>query len=143
GVFRLQPLARAYFRRARRCAEVTADAQGLAGTLRSEAAWCVGAGRWDEARRAGLAALDLAESHHDPYEKGMMLTVLAHADFCTGDFALNRSRSLDILALARHHGNTQHEAWGLYSVARNDLAIGRVESAVTLFEQARTILRRE
>ena len=140
GVFRIPSLAQAYFRRARRCAERTGDLEGSAGTLRAEAAYCVGAGRWDQARRAGLSALDLAEAHRDPYEKGMMLTVLAHADFCTGDFAFNRQRSLEILALARHHANRLHEAWGLYTIARNDLAIGRLDAAVALFEEARAIL---
>ena len=139
GVFRMRRLAEAYFRRAHRCAERTLDPEGVAGALRAEAAYCVGMGRWEQARRAGVAALDLAEAHQDPHEKGMLLAVLAHADFCTGDFALNRQRSMEILGLGRRHANAQYESWGLYTIGRNHLARGELDHAVKYFEEARAI----
>ncbi len=140
GVSRLPGLARRYFRRAVDNAIATDDLQGLAGVRYREAAYHVGEGRWAEATVAGLRALELLERLANPQEIETVLAILGHADSCTARFAQNRERSERLLVSARTRANALHEAWGLYTVGRNRLALGDPDAATGLLEQAWVLL---
>lgn len=139
-VARLAPVARAYFAKARSTAKATRDRSGLAWAYFTEAACCVGNAELARAREVAHKGLAIAEALRNPQDVEVAYTILGHCDFAAGDYraALIEARRLYDSAHAR--ANRQHEAWGLYTEARSELYLGRLEPALAGFARARVLL---
>lgn len=139
-VARLSPVARGYFAKARATAKATRDRSGLAWAYFTEAACCVGNAELARAREVAHKGLAIAEALRNPQDVEVAHTILGHCDFAGGDYhaALEAARRLYDSAHART--NRQHEAWGLYTQARSELYLGRLEPALEGFAKAQSLL---
>ncbi|WP_437928355.1 protein kinase [Sorangium sp. So ce291] len=143
GVSRLRSLAEAYFERARLNAEAANNPGELAVALYHEAAYHVGLGAWSRAHAAGGRALRLLGAIKGIQETEITHTVLAHAEYCAGDYAASIARCELLFSSARARANVQHEAWGLYASARSLIRLGRLDDALERITLAQAHLRRQ
>lgn len=119
----------------------TSDAGRRADGLASESVYQATFG---DMRLAGALADDALEclaQVNDPYLKEMVWTTCGHVEFFTGRFAEARRSYERVLESARGHGNSHHAAWGLFSIARSDVAVGRYAEAAPGLEEALAILQ--
>ncbi len=140
GLARLPRAARGYFRHARHIADATRDPIGMIKTLLSEAAWRLGAGDLPAALAGATAGLKIATKVRSPQDREDALTICAHADYAGGRLTSSRLRCSDLLESARQRHNRQHEAWGLYTVARASIPLGELDTAALLLFDARRLL---
>ncbi|WP_437590688.1 serine/threonine-protein kinase [Sorangium sp. So ce1000] len=141
GISRLRSLADAYFERARLNAEAANNPGELAVALYHEAAYHVGLGAWSRAHAAGARALRLLGELRDIQETEITHTVLAHAEYCAGDYAASIARCELLFSSARARANVQHEAWGLYASARSLIRLGKLDDALARIAAAQELLR--
>jgi serine/threonine protein kinase len=140
GLARLGGVARGYFSHARAVAHRTKDTNGLIKTLNTEAAFSIGIGAWDEVRKTAAEALTLAREIRNPQDAEDSLTILGHAEFATGNYHGARELAIALRESARSRSNAQHEAWGIYTVARVALYEGDYAAAIADFERAMEML---
>ncbi len=140
GLARLGGVARGYFSHARAIAHRTRDTNGLIKTLNTEAAFAIGNGDWDEVRKTGAEALALAREIRNPQDAEDSLTIIGHAEFATGNYTLARELAVELRESARSRANAQHEAWGIYTVARVALYEGDLAAAIADFARAMEML---
>lgn len=140
GLARLGGVARGYFAQARAVAHRTKDSGGLIKTLNTEAAFAIGIGDWEEVRKTGAEALALAREIRNPQDAEDALTIIGHAEFATGNYKRARELAVELRDSARNRANAQHEAWGIYTVARVALYEGDLPAAVADFTRAMEML---
>lgn len=143
GLARLHPLARLYFRRAREGHGAEAELAGIATALWYESSYEATFGRWAQAAQRADEAIQLLESLCSPGDLQVARTLRAHADYYTGHFEASLPRFEQIRESARRSSHVQYEAWGLYSLARSLVALGRLEEALGLLQQARDLIARQ
>src|SRR5262249_31161498 len=139
GVAGLHRAAQRYFHRA---AAVSRDgaSSDRAMTLYLHSFYHLGLGQWRDAEGKGNSAVSLLLDNGDRQGAEIAQTIASHAVYFSGRFREARSRYLQVLEWARARGNVQHEAWGLYLLARSDLALGDVEVATEELEDAQRLL---
>ncbi len=139
-VARLAPVARAYFAKARATAKATRDRSGLAWAYFTEAACCVGNAELARAKEVAHKGLAIAEALRNPQDVEVAHTILGHCDFAGGDYAAALESARRLYDSAHARANRQHEAWGLYTRARAELYLGRLEPALAGFGKAQALL---
>ncbi len=140
GLARLAGVARGYFTHARAVAHRTHDTNGLIKTLNTEAAFAIGIGAWDEVRKTASEALTLAREIRNPQDAEDSLTILGHAEFATGNYRGARELAIALRDSARSRSNAQHEAWGIYTIARVALYEDDLPTAIADFGRAMDML---
>jgi hypothetical protein len=140
GVCQLGPLAKTYFARAKSGAEAAGDPRDVAVALVHEALYDAGAGRLAKAEELcelGIARLAAAR---DPQEDEGMRIILAHVELARGQYEASIRRGAELLASARARSNRQHEAFGLFAIARGSIRLGRLDAALDHLAEARRLL---
>jgi tRNA A-37 threonylcarbamoyl transferase component Bud32/tetratricopeptide (TPR) repeat protein len=140
GMLRCHRLAARYFRTAHAGAAMLND--------RGEAAYCLAAesvyhgtfGDWAAAEAAVREGEERLRGVVDPFLHEMVLTTMGHVEYFTGCFSRALERYEAVLRSARARHNMQTTAWGLFSMARSLVALGRFAEARPLLEEASTIL---
>jgi serine/threonine protein kinase/tetratricopeptide (TPR) repeat protein len=140
GLARLPGVANAYFTKARDTADITRDPIGLGKALFSQAAYHIGVGEWDDARRAATRGLEIATELRNPQEAEVGHTILGHVEFATGDYEASRRLAVTLYESAHARDNLQHRTWGIYTQARAALYLGDLDAAVHGFENAMELL---
>ncbi len=144
GLLRRHSLAKDYFDRAQKGAERRNQPSELAFALAVEAVYHIGFGRYAEAERCLHQALPLCESgpssQNDPQMAELALTTLGHVEFYTGRFADALGHYQTLLTSARARDIKQHGIWARFAQARSLLALGRLDEAAPLLEDARRAL---
>jgi eukaryotic-like serine/threonine-protein kinase len=140
GVCKLRPLADAYFARARRSAEAAGDVHELVVTLTHEALLQACDGRFAAAGALGQEALGRLEGAPGPQEREGVLLILAHVDLCAGRYEASMRHGSALRASARARANRQHEAYGLYAIARALIRLGDLDAAMVRLADARELL---
>jgi tetratricopeptide (TPR) repeat protein len=140
GLCRLHPLARAYFRRAQEAARAEGDASEMAFSLYIESVYHLGFGDWARTEENARPALEILQQIGDRQEAEMVHTVLGHAEHFTGRFEAAVRRFAGLLESARQRSNVQHEAWGLYAMARSMIPLGQLDEAVRMLREAQGLL---
>jgi len=142
GLARLHPIAHTYFRQAAEAGRAADDPDGVAYAFTTEAVYRLCLCDWRPAERAAQEALSIQLAHDNALEAELVHTILGHIEYFTGRFDASRRRfqALHATAARRHH--EQHRAWGLYSMARCDLAQGRVNESLTLLHEAQLLLEK-
>jgi len=138
---RLALPAHLYIRRADRIAASRGDPREIAFNNQIRSLHHMGHGRWTVAlEHASLALAGHREvADTDGVEIGH--TMLAMVAFFQGDHLASHEHFSDLVDAARQSGNRQHEAWGIYSLARIEAMRGvldepveRIHSALDLLE---------
>lgn len=142
GLARLHPIAHTYFRQAAEAGRAADDPDGVAYAHSTEAVYRLCLCDWVPAERAAQEALTIQLANDNALEAELVHTILGHIEYFTGRFDASRRRfqALHATASRRHH--EQHRAWGLYSMARCDLAKGRPAEALTLLHEADHLLEK-
>ncbi|MFO0592908.1 MAG: protein kinase [Polyangiaceae bacterium] len=140
GLARLHPVALSCFRRAAYSGREADDPDGVAFAFTTEAVYRLCLCEWEPAERAAQEALAIQMANANSLEVELIQTILGHIEYFTGRFAASRRRfqSLHDAAARRHH--EQHRAWGLYSMARCDVAEGRETEAIPLLAESEQLL---
>jgi serine/threonine protein kinase/tetratricopeptide (TPR) repeat protein len=143
GLIGRHKLAERYFENARKGAQDTNDSAEFAFALIAEAVYQASFGRWLPAEQAATRALERLRDVHDPLLSELTLTTMGHVEFFTGRFTQARGRFDEVLRLARERGNQQHATWGLFSIGRSLVQLGRFGEAQPLLEEARAELAKK
>ncbi|MFO0586073.1 MAG: protein kinase [Polyangiaceae bacterium] len=142
GILRLRKLSSRYFEQAERASASTTSAD-MAYTLCAKAVYHGTFGQWRQAEAEVDAARHILGEAEDPFVQEMVLTTSGHVDYFMGRIAFAAEKYEQLLARARARKNLQTTAWGLFSVARSLVAMGRFESALANLEEASGILERQ
>lgn len=140
GSLRLGPLGRFYLARADRIAVLLDDRGEQAFNHQLRALYHLGFGAWGPAAEHGeQALLGFAEvSDRDGEQIGH--TILGMVAFFQGRLEEAHERFAMLVASARLTGNRQHEAWGIYSVARVQALQGVLDEPVERLHAALDLL---
>ncbi len=140
GLARLHPVARAYFESAAEAGRAADDPDGVAYALTTEAVYRMCLCKWRAAEQAAEEALAIQMANANAMEAELLHTILGNVEYFTGRFAASRRRFEAVHDTARRRHNDQRRAWGLYAMARCDLAEGRVDAALSLLREAEGVL---
>jgi tetratricopeptide (TPR) repeat protein len=140
GVAKLRALAAAYFARARRSAEAAGDFRDLADALTHEALLDACDGRFAHAEDLGRRALDRLAGTHHAHETESVRIILSHVALSAGRYEVALGHGSALLTSARARENRQHEAFGLYAIARAEIRLGRLDDAIAHLAEARAAL---
>jgi hypothetical protein len=140
GVCKLGSLAGAYFRRARQSAEAANDLQELVVALSHEALLHACDGQFAEAERLCRRALDRLGGASDSQANEGVWIILAHVDLCAGRPEASLRLGAALLASARARQHHQHQAFGLYAMARAQIRLGALDEACAQLVEARAVL---
>ena len=143
GLARLHPLARHYFRLAREGGSATGELAGIATALWYESSYEVTFARWSHAAQRADEAIHLLARLGSQGDLQIARTLRAHADYYTGHFEASLPRFEEIRESGREWSNMQYEAWGLYSLARSLIPLGRLDEALARLQEARELLARQ
>lgn len=140
GLSRLHPVARAYFRSAAEAGRAADDPDGIAYALTTEAVYKMCLCKWSAAEQAAEEALAIQLANANTMEAELLHTILGNVEYFTGRMAASRRRfeALHDTALRRH--NELRRAWGLYAMARCDLAEGKLGTALALLGEAEEVM---
>ncbi|WP_375769109.1 AAA family ATPase [Archangium gephyra] len=143
GLARLHPLARHYFRLAREGGSAAGELAGIATALWYESSYEVTFARWSHAAQRADEAIQLLARLGSQGDLQIARTLRAHADYYTGHFEASLPRFEEIRESGREWSNMQYEAWGLYSLARSLIPLGRLDEALVRLQEARALLARQ
>lgn len=141
GLARLHPLALEYFQSAAAAGRAADDPDGVAYALTTEAVYRMCLCQWQAAEQAAEDALAIQVSNGNAMEAELLHTILGNIEYFTGRFDASRRRFEGLRDTARRRRNDQRRAWGLYAMARCDLAEGRIASALALLRETEGVLR--
>jgi tetratricopeptide (TPR) repeat protein len=140
GVAGLHRVARRYFERVYYLARTVDDQRALGLGLYLDAFYQLGGAHWRDAEVRGREAVTLLDRIGDRQDSEIADTIATHAVYFAGRFEESRCRYQAIWESARVRSNVQHEAWGMFLVARAQLALGAVEDSIPLFREAQRLL---
>lgn len=141
GLFRFPRIADHYFGVARARAEATRDDTNLAVTSYSEAMYLTSEGHCGEALRHAAAAVDVLRALGHAHELEVALSVQAHVEHNLGRYRDALAHCEELYASSRDRANRMHEAWGLYTVARERIALGDPAEGAELCALAEPLAR--
>ncbi len=141
GLLGLHPVARRYFDRARAAARGNTDPTEVAFTFLVEAVYLGSLGRWSRAEKMADDAARRLRALYDPTLLEMAITTLGHIEYYTGRLEQACQRYREVLSSARARASHQHATWGLFSIGRSLLPMGRPAEARELLSEAREALR--
>jgi len=136
GSARLHGWARWYFDRGVECSVLARDTHAQSFCRILEAVYATGFARFDQGRRALNEAQARVDAPNDPQNHELIETVWGHIEYYTGLFDASRVRYERVLEAARRRENAQHTSWGLFSIARSLIRLGRFAEAQALLHDA-------
>jgi tetratricopeptide (TPR) repeat protein len=140
GLIGRRKLAESYLGRARSGAESIHDPAERAFAFIVEAVYHASFGEWPAAERAVTEGLASLEGVHAPAEHELAQTMLGHIEYYTGRLEASRARYAEVLRAAKKSGSQQHATWGLFSMGRSLVQLGRFDEAAALLDEARANL---
>jgi tetratricopeptide (TPR) repeat protein len=138
GLLGVEPLARRYFAKSLRGAEARHDPTERAFHLVGVSAYESSFGRWRVANESIERAVSLLEDVDavDPFVREVVSTQLGHVEHFLGRYETAIDAYRQVLSSARARGNGQTTNWGLFSIGRSLLPLGRSHEALPLLEEA-------
>ncbi len=140
GLLGLHPVARHYFDRARAAARDHTDPTEVAFAYMVEAVYLGSLGQWQRAEEMADDAANRLRLLYDPTLLEMAITTLGHIEYYTGRLEAACQHYREVLSSARARASHQHATWGLFSIGRSLLPMGRPAEALELLREAREAL---
>jgi hypothetical protein len=142
GLVPLHGLAQAYAEQAQDIAGRFNDLPTRARVLSRISLYGIGIGRWAQAREALRQAIDIADRLKDQRQWGESASLRAYIAYHLGEFDASLQEFAEVYTRARHDGNLQFQAWGLWGPAHSLVRRGRWEEAVTALKSALELITR-